>query len=121
VSLETLLYDTLKGLVANRVYPAVAPEGAGAAPYITWQAVGGIPVNFMDGGQPSKKNARIQISVWAPTSILAMQIAQQAETALRAATALSVTVQSGQLTRHEDATKRHGTYQFFSCWADISA
>jgi hypothetical protein len=119
--METELFDALKAIVANRVYPAAAPEGGGSAPYITWRASGGQAVNFQDGSQPSKENARLQINVWATTIIEAKQIAQRAETALRAAPALSTTVLTGMFTRHDEETKRHGTYQFFSCWADISA
>jgi hypothetical protein len=121
MSMETLIFDTLKGIVANRVYPGVAPDGVGSAPYITWQGAGGEAVNFVDGSQPSKGNARLQINVWATTIIQAKLVAQQAETALRAQLALSTTVLTGQFTRYDIETKRHGTYQFFSCWADIPA
>lgn len=120
MSMESELFDALRGLVADRVYPTVAPEEV-AAPYVTWQATGGNAVNFMDGEQPSKKNARIQLNVWSKTLGEAMRIAQQAETILRARAALSTTVQTGQLTRYEPDTKLHGTYQFFSCWADIAS
>ncbi len=121
MSMETLIFDTLKTIVANRVYPGVAAEGVGAAPYITWSASGGQALNFDDGAQPSKENARLQINVWATTIIEAKSIAQRAETALRGAPALSTTVLTGIATRQDAETKRHGTYQFFSCWADISA
>lgn len=121
MSMESQLFDALKGLVEDRVFPHVARKDA-AAPYITWHAPGGgQAVNFMDGGQPSKKNARIQVNVWAKTLDEALSIAQQAETVLRATVSLSTTVMSDQRTRHEEAAKLYGTYQFFSCWADISA
>ena len=119
MSMESELFDALKGLVANRVYPSVAPEAA-STPYVTWQVTGGQATNFLEGVQPSKKNARIQLSVWSKSLEEALQIGQQAETVLRARVALSTTVQTGQLTRYEPETRLHGTYQFFSCWADIS-
>lgn len=120
MSLESELFTALKGLVANRVYPAVAPE-ATPTPYLTWQVTGGQAVNFMDGAQPSKKNARIQVNVWSVSLAEALKLAQQAETILRGVATLSTTVQTGQFTRYEPDTHLHGTYQFFSCWADISS
>lgn len=121
-SMEEILFDTLKGLVANRVFPSIAPELT-PTPYITYQSAGGEQaINFMDGEQPSKKNARIQINVWDKSLINALKVAQRAETAMRGASAtLSTTVASGQRTTYEQDTKLHGTIQFFSCWADISS
>lgn len=121
-SMEAILFDTLKGLVGNRVFPSVAPELT-PTPYITYQSAGGEQaINFMDGEQPSKKNARIQINVWDKQLVSALALSQRAETALRgASTTLSTTVLSGQRTTYEQDTKLHGTIQFFSCWADISS
>lgn len=121
MTMETLMFDTLRALVADRVYPLVAPDGVGDAPYIVWHAAGGQAVNFLDGGQPSKKNARIQVSVWTTTVIQAALLAQQVETALRGCVPLSVTVLTGQFQQRDEVTKRQGIYQFFSCWADISS
>ncbi|MFS2007971.1 DUF3168 domain-containing protein [Duganella sp. CT11-25] len=121
MTMETLIFDTLRGLVADRVYPGVAPDGVGDAPYITWSIGGGQPVNFVDGSQPSKGNGRLQINVWSKTVMQTALLAQQAETALRGRVELSTTVLTQRFTRVDEVTKRHGTYQFFSCWADIPA
>lgn len=122
MSMESLIFNALKGLVANnQVFPEIAKETA-VAPYITYSMPGGgQAVNFVDGTQPSKKNARVQINVWALSLSEALRIAQQAETILRATVALSTTVQTDQRTRYEPDTGLYGTYQFFSCWADISS
>jgi hypothetical protein len=121
MSMELLLFETLRGLVGDRVYPHIAPENE-PTPYITWHVPGGgQAVNFVDGSQPSKRNARIQVNVWSKSLAEALLVAQRAETALRGAVALSTTVQTDQHTRHEEDTKLFGTIQFFSCWADISA
>lgn len=121
MTMETLMFDTLGPLVGGKVYPLMAPDDVGNGPYIVWHAAGGQATNFMDGGQPSKKNARIQVSVWTTTTIAAALLAQQAETALRTRAELSTTVLTGQFQQRDEETKRHGMYQFFSCWADISA
>lgn len=120
MSMETLVYDTLQGLVSGNVFPLVAPDDVGDGPYITWSIGGGLPVNFLDGGQPSKGNGRLQINVWSKTTLQSASIAQQAETALRARVELSTSVTTQKFTRYDETTKRHGTYQIFSCWADIS-
>lgn len=118
MTMETLLFETLGPLVANRVYPGVAPEGK-PPPYITYSSGGGPPTNFLDGSMPSKENARVQINVWANTIMEAKAIAIQADRLLRAKTDLSTTALTERFTRYEPDTKLHGTYQFFSCWADI--
>ncbi|WP_343728521.1 DUF3168 domain-containing protein [Duganella sp.] len=119
MSMESLLFNQLSPLVGGRVYPGEAPEGV-MTPYIVYQHSGGQPVNFYGGEQPSKRNARMQVSVWSSTLAQALSIAQEAETALRACAPLNVTVLTQFFTNKDDATKRHGTYQFFSCWSDIS-
>lgn len=116
MSLETALFDALKGLVSNRVYPDVAPEGA-ARPYITYQQVGGAGVNFLDPTVPSKKNARIQVNVWADTRMAAGDLSRQVEDALRTTVALQTTVLSAAVALHEPETKLRGTRQDFSVWS----
>lgn len=116
MSIDSMIVAQLSGLAP--VYPLVAPDTA-TLPYIVYQGVGGQAVNFYGGGQPSKENQRVQISVWAATLKQARAIAQQAETILRATATLNTTVETAVFTRHEQDTNRYGTYQFFSCWADI--
>jgi hypothetical protein len=82
LSLESDLFDALKGLVGNRVYPDIAPQAV-ARPYIVYQQVGGRGVNFVDPTVPSKKNARIQVAAWADTRAAASALGRQIEDTLR--------------------------------------
>lgn len=116
MTVESLLYNALKSLVANRVYPDVAPFGA-AKPYITYQQVGGTSVNFIDQATPSKANARFQINVWADTRGAAALLANQVEQALRSATALQTTVLGQPVATYEADTLLFGTRQDFSLWS----
>lgn len=112
---ETLLFDALKTLVANRVYPDLAPLGS-VRPYITFQQVGGASVNFIDATVPSKSNARFQINVWANTRAAAALLAGQVEQALRTTVALQTTVLGQPVATYEADTLLFGTRQDFSVW-----
>jgi hypothetical protein len=120
MSISSLVRATLDPLVDDRVYPDVGPD-APTVPYITYQQVGGDAVNFLDGEQPSKGNARIQVSVWAATRTEADLLIQRAETAMRGAQALNTTVSGAPMNTADPVTKYRGAIQFFSCWADIPA
>lgn len=116
MTVEADLFATLGPLVSNRVYPLVGPEG-GALPYITYQQVGGQPVNFM-AGLPSKRNGRFQVNTWAQTSTEALALIRQAEDAVRSATTLRATTEGGAVAQYDEETKLHGARQDFSIWFD---
>lgn len=112
---DSLIFDALKTLVANRVYPHIAPLGT-ALPYLTYQQVGGQAVNFLESTTPSQSNGRFQVNVWAATRVAAALLAKQAAAALRATSALQTTVLGEPVADYEPATKLHGTRQDFSFW-----
>ncbi|MDC8756260.1 DUF3168 domain-containing protein [Janthinobacterium fluminis] len=113
--LEPQIVDALKTMVAGRVYPDVAAEGA-AAPYITYQQVGGDAINFVEGTSPGTENARVQVNVWAPSRLVASALGRQIEDALRAASALQTTVLGARVATYDTETKLRGTRQDFSFW-----
>jgi len=115
MSLESSIFDALKSLVSNRVYPDVAPENA-VRPYITYQQVGGEGVNFVDSTTPSLKNARMQINVWADTRAAAATLAGQVETAIRNTTAIHPKILGAPVAMFDLETKLRGTRQDFSVW-----
>jgi hypothetical protein len=116
MSVESEVFNALKGLVSNRVFPDVAPDLT-PRPYITYQQVGGEAVNFLDHTlAPSKTNSRIQVNVWADTRAQAAALAKQVEDALRATVALQTTVIGEAIAIYEDDTKLRGTIQDFSFW-----
>jgi hypothetical protein len=116
VSTESILYNALKGLVGNRVYPDVGPDDV-AAPYITWQQVGGKSLNFLDTATlPSKANGRYQVNTWAATRAEALTLAKQVENAVRATTSLQPTVLGQPVATTDEETGRKGYRQDFSLW-----
>ena len=115
MTVEASIYNALKGLVANRVYPDLAPIGA-VRPYATYQQVGGKSINFLDSAVPNKANLRFQVNVWADTRSAASLLAGQVEQALRTTAALQTTVMGQPVATYEPDTLLFGTRQDFSCW-----
>lgn len=115
MSIETALFAALRGLVADRVFPDVAPENT-PRPYITYQQTGGDAVNFVENTIPSKKNARMQINVWADTRLQATAMGGSVEDALRTLVSLQPTVLGAAIATYDDETKLRGTLQYFSLW-----
>lgn len=113
MSIEAAVFNALKGLVANRVYPDFAPDGA-TLPFITYQQVGGQAISFMDQANPDKRNARVQVNVWAASRSAASALSKQVEDALRFLPASTVT--GAAVSEYESALKLYGTRQDFSFW-----
>jgi hypothetical protein len=105
----------LQHLAGGRIFPDVAPLDA-AKPYITYQVVGGEPMNFLSGDRPSKQHVRMQVNVWSERRIEASEIGMLAEDALRSATALQVEVASGRVATYDEDTNLRGTMQDFTLY-----
>lgn len=110
--LEATIFNALHELVDNRVFPDFAPEGT-PRPFITYQAVGGSPINMIDGTVPDKELTRVQVNVWASKRLEASDLGKQVENTLRAVTALQATVLTGRIATFDEATKLRGTMQDF--------
>ncbi|MBD8654119.1 DUF3168 domain-containing protein [Oxalobacteraceae sp. CFBP 13730] len=108
--------DHIDGVLAHladgRVYPDVAPLGTDT-PYITYQVVGGEPINFLSGDRPDKQFVRMQVNVWSKHRAEAAEISMLVEDALRSATALQVEVVSGRTSTYDEETDSRGTMQDF--------
>ncbi len=115
MSIEAQVFAALSGLVAGRALPDFAPSGT-ALPFITYQAVGGTPVNYIDPALPDRENTRLQVNVWASTRSAASALGKQVEIAMRLATGLQVEVLTGRIATYDDETECRGTMQDFSIW-----
>lgn len=115
MTIEAQVFTALQGLAGGRVFPDVAPGGT-PVPYITYQAVGGEPINFLTGDKPGKTNARMQVNVWSASRIEASDIGAQVENALRDAKQLQTKVLAGRVATYDETTKYRGTMQDFSLW-----
>ncbi len=117
MTVESDIFDALKGLVANRVYPDIAPSPV-AKPYITYQQVGGEGVNYLSSAAPNKKNGRFQVNCWGDTRAQAATLARLVEDTLRGAASLQTTVLGAAVAIYEPDTKLRGARQDFSFWFD---
>jgi len=115
MSVEATIFNALKHLVTNRIYPDIAPESV-RRPYITFQQIGGRSVNFLSAELPEKRNSRFQLNVWADSRLDAAKIAKQVDEALRQVNALQTTVLSEPVATVEAETKLYGTRQDFNFW-----
>jgi hypothetical protein len=115
MTIEAELYQALLSLAGGRVFPDVAPENT-PVPYITYQAVGGEPINFLSGEAPGKTNTRMQVNVWAATRLEASEIGAQVEDAVRAAIDLQPDVLAGRVATYDETTQYRGTMQDFGLW-----
>lgn len=115
MSMKTEIYAALQGLVGGHVYTGAPPKDI-VTPYIIYQRAGGKPVNYTDGAIPDRKNARVQINVWADSMAVADPIAEQVESILRGVRALQTEVLSQVLDTYDEETGRRGTMQDFSFW-----
>lgn len=116
MSLESDLFDAVKALVGNRVYPDAAPFGA-ARPYITYQQVGGEAANYLESALVGKRNARMQVNCWSDTRLATMALARAAEDAL-VTSSLRAYVLGAPVSEHEDemSPPLFGARQDFSIW-----
>ncbi len=116
MSVESLIFDTLKGLVSNRVYPDIAPEGVTALPRITYFQVGGRGLNFVENVPVGKKNGVFQVTCWGATRLQVAALSRQVEDALKSEDDLYPFIEGAPVAIHEPDTKLFGTAQRFSFW-----
>ena len=116
MSLETLLRAALLP-VCPLVYDADSVPDVVAKPYVTHSQIGGASVNYVADTVPDKRNARMQINVWATTRTSANDLALQIEAALIQAPTIQARPLGAFSATSDFVTKLKGTRQDFSIWA----
>lgn len=116
MTVESDLYAALQSLVAGRVYPDVAPDGA-TTPYITYQQIGGKSTQYLESTLPDKKNGRFQVNVWATTRTSASALVLQVEAAIVGSMAFQSEAIGAHVSDYEPDTKLFGAMQDFSIWS----
>lgn len=116
MSAESAIFDLLKGLCGNRVFPDVAPFDT-ARPYITYQQIGGKVVNYTEASIPNLQNGMFQVNCWEDSRLAASALAKQVENAFRTATTMQAQPISAPIAQHEPELNRYGTIQDFSIWS----
>lgn len=106
------IFSVLGELAGGRVFPGIA-EPDTPTPYITFQVIGGPPINFVTGETPAKRFVRVQINVWSATSIEAFEVTAHVESALRAETALQTEALTSAGDTYDELTEYRGAMQEF--------
>lgn len=114
MSLETAVFAILGPLVANRVYPDVAPDDP-VFPLIIHQDVGGVPYEYIDQTLPDHDNARLQLIVWSKSRIEARAVARNARAALLGSQ-LVVKTLTGTISIFNEDLKLYGSRTDFGVW-----
>ena len=114
MSLESDLY-TLLAAKCPRVYPDVAPSGT-AMPYVTWQALGGESLGYLDNTAADKRNVLMLISVWASTRLGALLLIRLIEDDMRASGAFVATPTGEPVSLYEPDAAVYGSAQRFEIW-----
>lgn len=109
---ESIVYGALSVVLANKVFPDVAPA-ATPAPWITYQAVGGQDFNTVDSETPTTFNARMQITVWSKTRAQTTAIMKQVFQALANPVVKAVPI-GGPVSTFEADTLLYGSTLDFS-------
>ncbi len=117
MTVEASIYTLLRSMVADRVYPDVAPLGT-TLPYITYQQVGGEALSFVDNTLPSKRNGRFQVNVWSNSRLNATTLAVLIENAFYTTTAMQARPIGGPVALYDEETNYYGSTQDFSIWSD---
>ncbi|MFD0669720.1 MULTISPECIES: tail completion protein gp17 [unclassified Ramlibacter] len=113
--MESDLATLLQG-ICPRTYPDVAPSGT-AAPYVTWQGLGGKAARFLDNSAADKRNTLLQVNAWASTRLEALTLIRQIEDALCASSAFVATPEGEPQSTYEEDAGLYGSVQRFSIWA----
>lgn len=116
MTIESDLFDAVKGLVSNRAFPDFAPL-ATALPYITYTQIGGEPASFVENTVPSKKNGRFQVNVWGTTRASCSSLILQIESALVTATAFQARPVSAASSDYDHDMALYGAMQDFTIWS----
>jgi hypothetical protein len=116
MTVEADIFNTLKALVANRVFPDLAPLNT-PRPFITYSQVGGEALAFLSGPLPDKKNGRFQIDVYADSRAACAAVALQVESAMAAAAAFQCTAIGAPVSTYEPDVLIFGSQQDFSIWS----
>ena len=116
MTVEADIFNALKTLVNNRVYPDLAPIGA-ARPFIAYSQVGGEALSFLERALPDKKHGRFQIDVYADSRTECASVALQVEAAMTASNAFQCRALSAPVSTYEPEVLIFGSQQDFSIFS----
>lgn len=115
MSMEQDLQAALVAL-CPRVFQVIAPAPQTQI-YVTWQAIGGHSLRYLENTPAGLRNTLVQVNVWALKSSDTTTLIRQIEDALCASAAFTALPQGEALSTYEPDTKLFGALQRFSVYA----
>lgn len=106
---------TIAGLVNDRIYPMLLPQGA-AVPAVTYQHIGGVPQTELSGDDGQMVNYRVQVNCWATGYVAVHALAEAVRNRLKTAASTFKAVMSLSQDVYEAEPRRFGVYMDFSFW-----
>lgn len=116
MSVESDIYNALKGLVGNRCFPDFAPITT-VRPYITYVQIGGEAISYIDDTLPDGKHGRFQVNVWADTRSSASSVMLQVEAAMIQATTIQARPMSAPSNTYDHDMSVYASMQDFSVFS----
>jgi hypothetical protein len=101
--------------LGTRVYPDFAAVDT-PRPYCTFQQIGGEVINPIGNVAPGKRNAYMQVNVWADTRLQALEISRAIEDAMRAATSFQARPMASVACDFDADIPVYAARQDFTCW-----
>jgi Asp-tRNA(Asn)/Glu-tRNA(Gln) amidotransferase A subunit family amidase len=116
MTIEADLFTVLSA-VTPRVFPDFAPVDT-TRPYVTYQQIGGLPVNYVNQELADNKNGEFQINVWGDTRMEVSALMLQIEAALRAAAAFVAEPMSQPVSDYDHDVPVYGARQDWTIWSE---
>lgn len=113
MGIEASIKTALASVAGGRAYPDTPPDNP-TFPLNIYQQVGGSVINPLEGGDPNKDNARIQIVTWAKTRLEASSVARQVRIAM--ADTLDAILLGAPVSIYDETLKLYGSRADYSIW-----
>lgn len=116
MTVESDLYNVMKALVANRVYPDIAPLNT-VRPFITYAQVGGEALSKIAQGVSGLKHGRFQVNVFADSRSVCASVTLTVEAAMLSAAAFKARAIGAAVSGYEPDTLIYSAMQDFSIYS----
>ena len=113
MAIEASIKTALASVAGGRTYPDTVPDNP-TFPLNVYQQVGGSVINPLEGTDPNKDNARIQVVTWAKTRLEASTVARQVRVAM--VTTLNATLMGAPVSMYDSTLKLYGARADYSVW-----
>jgi hypothetical protein len=113
MGIEASMKTALAAIAGGRTYPDTTPDTP-TFPLNVYQQVGGAVINQLEGGDPGKDNARVQVVTWSRTRLEASSVARAVRLAL--SSSLNATMMGAPVSLYDITTKLYGARADFSIW-----